>query len=99
MTQTQRVMSVREGGSGSPSTEDVAAVVGDASTIGAACEAFRNAGWMSSIAGNRITINDRIFARFVDECVDATGLVEARWIVYETNDRPPMWVVGITRTV
>ena len=89
--------------SGGPSAGDVAAVIAGLPSIGVACEALRGAGWRSTIAGNRITVNDRVFARFIDGGVgggvgDATGGAAgdcARWLVYGIGkgDRPAVSIV------
>lgn len=71
-----------------PSAEQVAAVVAGAPTIGQACAALRAQGWRSTIAGNRITVNDWVFVRFIDEAVGVDAGVGARWVVYEISERP-----------
>lgn len=77
-----------------PTAEQVAALVAGIGTIGAACHALRAEGWDSVIAGNRITINDRVFARFIDESVGIDAGTAARWVVYGIGDRPAVWIVG-----
>ena len=77
-----------------PTVEHVAKVVGGISSIGRAREALVKSGWRSTIAGNRITVNDRVFAHFINESVGRDGQTEARWAVYEIADRPPVWIVG-----
>ena len=61
-----------------PSVEQVARVVAASPTIGAACDALRRAGWRATIAANRITVQDSVFAQFVG----MAGDVHARWIVH-----------------
>lgn len=70
------------------SAEKVATVVASTATVGAASDALRSNGWQSTIAGNRITVDDRIFARFIG---DGTG--RARWVVYGIDEQPPVRVV------
>lgn len=79
---------------GLPTAEQVASLVSGIGTIGAACNALRAAGWNTRIAGNRITINDRVFARFIDESVGMTVGAAARWVIYGIGDRPAVFIVG-----
>ena len=44
--------------------------------IGEACEALKKAGWRASIAGNRITVDDDLFAQFIGATAGARGGVE-----------------------
>jgi hypothetical protein len=74
--------------------EQVAGLVAGIPVIGEACEALRNAGWRASIAGNRITVNDEVFAQFIGANVGALGDVDARWVIYRIAGAPPVWVVG-----
>jgi hypothetical protein len=74
--------------------ERVAGLVAGISVIGEACEALRNAGWRASIAGNRITVNDEVFAQFIGANVGALGDVDARWVIYRIAGTPPVWIVG-----
>ncbi len=71
-----------------PKAEQVVAVIAGAPTIGEACRALRASGWASSIAGNRITVNDRVLVRHVDEGAVLAGAPETRWIVYGLGERP-----------
>ena len=87
-TQDARVIS-----DGEPSAEAIAAVLAGVPTIGEACDSLRCAGWQSSIAGNRICVNHRVFARFIGESVDPEGQSEVRWVVYETADHPAVRIV------
>lgn len=79
---------------GRPTAEEVAAIVSGIGTIGQACAALRDQGWKSSIAGNRITVDDQIFVRFVDDGAGAEEANAARWVVYGINGRPTVWIVG-----
>jgi hypothetical protein len=74
--------------------EQVARVVAGIPAIGEACEALKKAGWRASIAGNRITVDDDLFAQFIGATAGARGGVEARWVIYRIADTPPVWIVG-----
>lgn len=74
--------------------EQVAGVVAGIPAIGKACDALRKAGWRASVAGNRITVNDAVFAQFIGATVDSSGRVDASWVVYTIAGTPPVWVVG-----
>lgn len=77
-----------------PTAERVAAVVSGIATIGEACNALRAEGWSSTIAGNRITVNDRVFARFIDESVGMCAGTAPRWVVYGIGDPSSALIVG-----
>ena len=94
MTKSWSLNPAEAGVDGTPTTEQVAAVVSGAGTIGAACNALRCQGWKSIIAGNRITVDDRIFARFIDESVGMEATAAPRWVVYGLGSRPQVWIVG-----
>lgn len=70
--------------------EQVAAVVAGIPVIGRACDALKNAGCYARIAGNRITVNDEMFAQLIWSSVGA----DATWVVYQTGGAPPVWVCG-----
>lgn len=92
MTMTSAITTAAEAGVGnSPSAKKVAALIAGVACIGTACETLRNAGWRSTIAGNRITVNDRVFARYIDAGADNDG---ARWLVYGIGDQPPVCIVA-----
>jgi hypothetical protein len=74
--------------------EQVATVVAGIPAIGRACEALKNAGWQTGIAGNRITVDDEVFAQFLGPTVGAYGAVEATWVIYSIAGTPPVWIVG-----
>jgi len=74
--------------------EQVARVVAGIPAIGEACEALKKAGWRASIAGNRITVDDDVFARFIGATAGAHGSVEASWVIYRIAGTPPVWIVG-----
>ncbi len=65
--------------------EQVAGVVAGIPTLGEACDALRKAGRRASIAGNRITVNDEVFAQFIGATVGSPGGVDAR--VGDLQDR------------
>lgn len=94
MTTSSEVGAKESAADGVPTAERVAALVSGIGTIGAACNALKAEGWNSVIAGNRITIDDRIFARFIDESVGMDAGSAARWVVYGIGDRPAVWIVG-----
>jgi hypothetical protein len=74
--------------------EQVAKVVAGIPTIGEACDALRKAGWRAGIAGNRITVNDKVFAQFIGATVGGFGGIDARWVVNRIAGTPPVWIVG-----
>ena len=74
--------------------EQVAGVVAGIPIIGQACDALKKAGCRASIAGNRITVNDEVFAQFIGATVGALGGIDARWVVYRIAGTPPLSVVG-----
>ena len=93
MNQLTSTQDARAIGDGEPSADEIAAVLAGVPTIGEACDALRCAGWQSSIAGNRISVNHSVFARFIGESVDPEGRSEVRWIIYETADHPAVRIV------
>ena len=77
-----------------PNADQVAAVVAGISTIGEAALALSAAGWQSKIAGNRISVNDRVFVRYINETARSNGSQDARWVVYGVGDRPVVRIVA-----
>ncbi len=77
-----------------PTAEQVAKVIAGIPLIGEACEALRQAGWRATIAGNRITVNDNVFARFIGATVNHYGAVDASWVIHRIAGTPPVWIVG-----
>jgi hypothetical protein len=73
--------------------EEVAGVVSSISTIGEACDALRNAGWRASTAGNRITVNDEVFALFISgRCAGGPpGDVGSSWMIYTITEVDRLW--------
>lgn len=80
-------------GPASVSAEQIAEVVAGIPTVEAACLAIREAGWLSSVAGNRITVNDRVFARLIAEPDDSDADVTGKWLIYGIGDQPPVRIV------
>ena len=74
--------------------EQVARVVAGIPAIGHACEALRAAGWQASIAANRITVDDEVFAVLIGATPGEHGSIESRWVVYRIAGTPPVWIVG-----
>jgi hypothetical protein len=79
-----------------PTVDQLAEVLSAVTTIGRACAEFRKAGWHSTIAGNRITVNDETFARYIDGCSDPDDVQadSARWLVYDVGDCPQVRMVA-----
>jgi hypothetical protein len=77
-----------------PTVERVAEVVVGIPVIGEACNALRRAGWRTTLAGNRITVNDEVFAQFIGVTVSRFGPVDARWVIYHFAGTPPVRIVG-----
>ena len=69
---------------------DVAEVVATAPSIGYAYHACRSAGWRAVIAGNRVTVNERVFAQYVG--VGAAGQMSAAWMIHAVGDAAPIWI-------
>ena len=86
MTRANSVTLATSAASREPTVEAVAAIVGRQCTIGSACAALIGAGWPSVIAGNRITVAERIFALFIAERSTESFQLEARWVVYGIDD-------------
>lgn len=70
--------------------EQVAGVVAGIPAIGQACDALTKAGWRASIAGNRVTVNDEVFARFIGATVGALGGIDARRAIYRIAGTNPV---------
>jgi hypothetical protein len=80
-----------------PTVEQVAGVVAGIPAIGKAREALIQAGWRASIAGNRITVNDEVFAQFIGAGTGLASSVDAAWVVSAIVGTTPVWVVGAER--
>jgi hypothetical protein len=74
--------------------EQVAHVVAGIPLIGWAHRALEAAGWHATIAGNRITVNDEVFAQFVPASAGQFGHINASWVIYMVAGTPPVWIVG-----
>lgn len=62
--------------------------------VSAACRALEGAGWRSSAAGNRVMVNDRVFARFIaGNGSGQPGPVDDTWLVYGIGDQPLVRIV------
>jgi len=75
-------------------TEKVAQIVAGIAVIGEAQSALQKAGWRATIAGNRITANDEIFAQFIAPSAGPSAARDARWVIYSITGNPPVWIVG-----
>ena len=73
--------------------EQVAAVVAGIPVIGKACDALKKAGCCARIAGNRITVNDELYAQFIGASVGSLGDTDATWVIYQIGGAP-VWVSG-----
>ena len=78
------------GGSSPLTARHIADVIAEAASIGSACATLRTAGWRATIAGNRITINEAVFAQYVG--VSAADMDGAIWMIYGSGDATPIWV-------
>ena len=72
------------------SIADVAEVVRTAPSIGYAYHACRSAGWRAVIAGNRVTVNERVFAQYVG--VGPAGQTTATWMIHAAGEGAPIWI-------
>ena len=97
MTRAKSAMPAISGEAKELTAEAVAAIVGRQCTIGSACTALISAGWPSVIAGNRITVADRIFALFIAERSTESFQLEARWVVYGIDDHQLIRIVVADR--
>lgn len=73
-----------------PTASRVAEAIAEAPSIGYACAALRGAGWRATIAGNRISVNEEVFAQYVG--VSAGSRCNAMWMIYGSADASPIWV-------
>lgn len=92
---TSQAVSGHNGHAG-PSAEEVATAIRSCGSIGRACEALREAGWPSVIAGNRITLGDRVCVRFIGERHHGGEGAEAEWVVSEFGGGPSVRITSIT---
>lgn len=71
--------------------ERVADLMAGVPTIGRACAAIRAAGWRGTIAGNRITVDDRVFVRYIGP--GPLGPRGARWLIYGGEEASAFLIV------
>ncbi len=60
----------------------VAEVVAGMPTVGAACDALRDAGWRTTTAGNRITVNDEVCVQFLGLTAGPARCADDSWVIY-----------------
>lgn len=72
----------------------VAKIVAAAPSIGYARHALESVGWRAVIAGNRITVNECVFAQYVGVLAASQG--RPMWMVHALEDVAPIWVSGVT---
>jgi hypothetical protein len=77
-----------------PTAEKVAGVVAGIPAIGKAREALTQQGWRARIAGNRIAVNDEVFALFIGATVNPSGAGDTSWVISRIVGTPPVWIVG-----
>ena len=77
--------------------ERVAKVVSGISTIGEARNALDAAGCTATIAANRITVDEEVFAQFIPAKAGSAGRIDARWVIYSIGEAHPVWIVGAER--
>lgn len=80
------------------SADDVATAIQGCDTIGRAFESLSNAGWHTVIAGNRITVDDRISLRFIGERRHDDGRRDADWMVSEIGGGPLVRIISVTNS-
>jgi hypothetical protein len=96
---TDRGTAFPDGGSRRTVTAElVAGIVNGVPSIGEACALLRKAGWHATIAANRVTVDDEVFAQFIGASSGPHGPIEARWLVYRIAGASPVWIVGTQRT-
>lgn len=89
---------VPDGGSRRTATAElVAGIVNGVPSIGEACALLRKAGWHATIAANRVTVDDDVFAQFIVAPTGPHGRSEARWVIYRIAGASPVWIVGTQR--
>jgi hypothetical protein len=90
--------SVQDGLRSAVTPEQVARVVTGISVIGEACRALQGAGWQATLAGNRITVDNAVFAQLITASTSRWGPVEATWTIRSISGAPPVWMVGAGST-
>jgi hypothetical protein len=91
---TNRPALASQDGHTTVTTEEVASVVAGIAQIGVACDALKKAGRRASIAGNRITVDDQVYAQFVGAGAGMYGRTAATWMIQHVAGTPPAWIVG-----
>lgn len=84
---------------GPPTVNQVAEVIDGIRTIGEACNSLTGAGWRATIAGNRITINDEVFAEYVSVGVGSADNRDATWMVYALGRALLVWRTAAERQI
>jgi UDP-N-acetyl-D-glucosamine dehydrogenase len=77
----------------------VAQVVVGIGTIGEACDALTRAGWRATIAGNRITVNEAVFAQYIGAGIGSAGRRDPTWMIYAQGHALPIWVTAAESAV
>lgn len=77
-----------------PTAQQVAGLVAGSANIGRARDALVRAGFRAHIAGNRIIVDDEVFAQFAGMSIDPVTGVYPRWLVYPANARPGTYTVS-----
>ena len=78
---------------GHPTAARVAELLTGLPTIGRAREVLGAAGLRSHIEGNRITVNDSVFARHIEQGAGPSGRRDSRWVVYGAGEHPAVRIV------
>jgi hypothetical protein len=73
----------------------VADIVTGIEAIGKACNALKRAGLRATIAGNRISVNEKVFVQYIG--AGAVGGRCAAWIIYASATIPPIWTTAVIR--
>lgn len=70
--------------------EIVAKIVAASPSIGIAWRALQQAGLSAKLAGNRISINDTVFAQYLCSPVGSVGEFSPAWLIYAPTGGPPL---------
>lgn len=81
----------------SPTANQVAEVVVGNRTIGEACNALTRAGWRATIAGNRITVNEEVFAQYIGVSIGSADRRDATWVIYAPGHALSIWFTAAER--
>src|SRR5262245_43501479 len=77
-----------------PTAEQIAEIVAGIPVIGGARDALADAGWQTTIAGNRITIDDEVIAQFIACSTQSGRTGDGYWVIFRIGATPPVWIVG-----